>query len=291
MLADVFPDQSVLGGAPFNVARHLQAFGLHPLMISSIGNDAVGDALFNEMNHLNMDTAGIQFNMRYPTGQVKVTFENGGHSFEILADQAYDHINVAITSETVREAKPALAYLGTLAQRSMESRLAAEQFLKDCHCPVFLDINLRQPWYNEALIMAALATADIVKMNEDELTIVAAYLKYDHLNMRDQAQAIQKQFALKQLLITCGVEGSCLLTEQQQWLRVDAFDLGIPVVDTVGAGDAYAAVFLLGFLQQWESAVTLARASQFASAICTIRGAAPDVMAFYTPFLEAWDLQ
>lgn len=41
VLADIFPDATVLGGAPYNVARHLRAFQQHPVLISRVGNDAL----------------------------------------------------------------------------------------------------------------------------------------------------------------------------------------------------------------------------------------------------------
>ena len=49
VLYDCFPDgQAVLGGAPFNVAWHLQGFGLNPLFISRVGDDPLGH-LINQM--------------------------------------------------------------------------------------------------------------------------------------------------------------------------------------------------------------------------------------------------
>ena len=41
VLADIYPDATVLGGAPYNVARHLRAFQQHPILISRVGNDAL----------------------------------------------------------------------------------------------------------------------------------------------------------------------------------------------------------------------------------------------------------
>jgi fructokinase len=42
ILIDRFPEQEVLGGAPFNVTRHLQAFGCTPVLISRVGRDDAG---------------------------------------------------------------------------------------------------------------------------------------------------------------------------------------------------------------------------------------------------------
>jgi len=291
VLADVFPDQSVLGGAPFNVARHLQAFDLHPVLISRTGSDSLRDALLEEMVRLGMEVAGIQCDIECATGQVQVILENGSHHFDILPDQAYDHICAEATQEVLAAIRPRLAYFGTLAQRSVKSRLAAERFLQTCDCPVFLDINLRGPWYDKATITSSLNAADIVKLNEEELAVVAEVFGLDHLTHQAQAMALQQRFGLKQLVVTCGASGSWLLDEWQQVTQAAPARTGQPVADTVGAGDAYAAVFILGLLSQWDAPTTLQRASDYAAAICQVRGAAPASTAFHQPFRVAWNIE
>jgi fructokinase len=289
VLADVFPDCSVLGGAPFNVARHLRAFGLDPLLISRTGSDPLRDALLEEMVNLGMSTAGIQRDPERPTGQVQVILEDGNHRFEILPDQAYDHICAETTKQTLGENPPHLAYFGTLAQRSAKSRKAAGQFLQACGCPIFLDINLRIPWYDEATISTSLGAADIVKLNEYELATVAGMFGLDHLSPEAQAMVLLQRFDLKQLLVTCGASGSWLLDAQLQVYTASPAGPGQPVVDTVGAGDAFAAVFMLGLMHAWDAPATLQRASDYAAAICRVRGAVPASADFFVPFRQAWD--
>ncbi len=288
VLADVFPDQSVLGGAPFNVARHLQAFGMQAVMISRIGLDPIGDSLMDEMLRLEMETSGMQFDPHYPTGQVRVHIEANGHRFEILPDQAYDHINMAITHETLLSVRPTLAYFGTLALRSMESRLAAEQFLQDSHCQRFLDINLRAPWYTKEVLTFSLTQADIVKMNDEELQTVSAIFNLKG-TPQQQAISLKQQFNLTQLLVTCGASGSWLLDQHQQLVLAEPMQPPPNIVDTVGAGDAYCAVFMLGLVNEWDAQTTLQRATAFAAAMCSIRGAAVSG-DFYTPFKSAWNI-
>lgn len=157
VLADIFPDETVLGGAPFNVARHLQAFGLHPVMITRTGNDALYAQFLQEMQRLNMDISGLQVDAIYPTGQVNVKLTNDGHQFEILENQAYDHIHAGITHMVTMSLKPEMVYFGTLAQRSMPSRLALDKFLEDGKCPRFLDVNLRAPFYNKYTLKRSLS--------------------------------------------------------------------------------------------------------------------------------------
>lgn len=290
VLADVFPDQSVLGGAPFNVARHLQAFGLHPVMISRTGNDALRDDLLREMDRLGMDTLGIQCDPAYPTGQVQVHMENGSHRFEILPDQAYDHIHAGITHMMIMSLRPELVYFGTLAQRNMQSRLALDKFIADSKCPRFLDINLRSPWYNKHIVRRSLLRSDIVKMNEEELEIIATYFKIDGRTPLLKAEALLDQFELDCLLVTCGERGAWLIDHRHEVFSAPPAGDGQTVVDTVGAGDAFSAVFIMGLLLQWELPLAMQRSNQFAAALCGIRGGAPQNQDFYQPFKQEWHL-
>lgn len=291
VLADVFPDQSVLGGAPFNVARHLRAFGLHPVLISRTGGDALREELLQAMTQLGMEPSGIQRDADRPTGQVRVVLDHGSHQFDILPDQAYDHICAEATDQIVTATQPRLAYFGTLAQRSAQSRLAVARFVERCECPLFLDVNLRAPWYDETIIADSLAAADIVKLNEDELALIAGMFGLADEPPEAQARALQQRFALHQLLVTCGAAGSWLLDAWQQVTRVAPITLGPAVVDTVGAGDAYAAVFMLGLLRQWDVPTTLQRASAYAAAVCGVRGAAPPAAAVLQALRRDWQLE
>lgn len=290
VLADIFPDQSVLGGAPFNVARHLQAFGLHPVMISRTGNDLLREELLREMGRLGMDTLGIQCDQKHPTGQVQVQMENGNHRFTILPDQAYDHIHAGMAHMITMSIKPELVYFGTLAQRSMPSRLALDKFLSDSKCPHFFDINLRSPWYNKHTVQRSLMCSDIVKMNEDELEIVASYFKINAPTPLLKAKSLLDQFDLKYLLVTCGEHGAWLINQQHETYNAEPAAGAHTIVDTVGAGDAFSAAIIVGLLHDWAMPVAMQRANQLAAAICGIRGGAPQQHDFYIPFKQAWNL-
>ncbi|NNM83413.1 MAG: carbohydrate kinase, partial [Burkholderiales bacterium] len=147
VLADRFPDGDVLGGAPFNVARHLKAFGLNPVLITRVGNDELKDELMRRMVDCGMETLGVQIDPEHPTGQVLVHFEDGKHRFEIAPDQAYDHIHAGMAERASLSIQPDLVYFGTLAQRNKVSRRALCNLLR-CDAPRMLDLNLREPWYN-----------------------------------------------------------------------------------------------------------------------------------------------
>ncbi|MCB5190825.1 carbohydrate kinase [Methylobacillus arboreus] len=290
VLADIFPDGSVLGGAPFNVARHLHAFGLHPVMITRIGQDDLGRELLEEMQHLGMDTTGVQVDPVNPTGQVKVHMSDKGHHFEILPGQAYDYIHAGVTHMVTMATKPDLVYFGTLAQRNMESRLAVDNFLNYGTSPRFLDINLRDPWFDKHTVRRSLLRADIVKLNNEELETLVKILRLPGRTPHEHAAALIKRFNLDLLLVTEGERGGWLMDDTGHASTVEGTEPPKTFVDTVGAGDAFASAFILGILKGWPADVTLARANQFAAALCGIRGAAPGSADFYTPYKKEWQL-
>jgi fructokinase len=290
VLADVFPDRTVLGGAPFNVACHLKAFGLHPVMITRLGKDALGEEVMHAMTQKGLDTLGVQFDTHHPTGQVHVHIEEGGHRFEILPQQAYDFIQPDGVQATLLSVDPALVYFGTLAQRHPVSRQALHMLLQTSAAPKFLDINLRSPWYDQDTLLHSFQFADSVKLNEAELSELAGTFALPGDEPHDQARMLIDRFDLEQVLVTCGEAGAWQTDRAGKLVEV-----GIPsplahLVDTVGAGDGFASVSMLGTLCGWPVARTLERANDFAAAICGIRGAIPDQADFHERFRKEWKL-
>lgn len=290
VLIDAFPDRLVLGGAPFNVACHLRVFGLRPILVTRTGNDEFRYILLSAMSRFDMETVGVQCDPVHPTGRVRVKITAQGHSFEIIPDQAYDFIHPTITRMVTLSAQPELVYFGTLAQRNKTSRRALGTLLKSTAAPRMLDINLRKPWYDLNTLKRSLAHADIVKVNEEELAILAGMLRLQEKDERSAAAALLHQYGLECLIVTCGENGAWLLNRDDTEMQADSGGTGARIVDTVGAGDAFSAVFIVGALRGWPIDLTLARANVFAAAMCRQRGAIPESPDFYLPFLRDWQL-
>jgi len=290
ILADVFPDRAVLGGAPFNVARHLAAFGQRPLMLSRLGDDALGVRALGSMEDRGMDISGVQIDPKLPTGRVQVHIDNGGHRFEILPRQAYDLIDPASAAVAAKAATPGLIYFGTLSQRHHVSRQALALVLQNSSAPRFLDINLRQPWYDEDTVRLSLQNASIVKLNDEELRTLADMFKAGAGLAQAQGAQLKRMFDIKRLIVTCGEDGAWQLDGNNDLSIASPGKEPSRIVDTVGAGDAFSAACILGMLLCWPETTALKRASDFAAAICEIRGAVPEVQEFYQPFFKEWTL-
>lgn len=280
VLFDHFPDGArVLGGAPFNVAWHLQAFGCAPHFISRVGNDAEGSQVREAMHEWGMDCSGLQTDHQHPTGRVEVTFDNGEPAYDIVHPAAYDAIALAT------QAPCRLLYHGSLAVRASDSREALDQLLAAGPRTVFLDVNLRPPWWHADTLHELLHSADWVKLNGDELHLLST----DAADEADRATAFVRRYGLRGLVLTHGARGAQVVTATAAGPVVTPA-AGGEVVDTVGAGDAFASVVILGLLHDWPLPLTLQRAQQFASRIVRQRGATVSDPTFYAPFVQEWNL-
>lgn len=282
-LFDCFPDGTeVLGGAPFNVAWHLAAFGAGPVFLSRVGQDDLGERIDAAMREHGMTTLGLQQDPVHPTGTVQVRLADGEPSYEIVAERAYDYIDAALLPPLPERA---LLYHGSLALRQQGSANALRVLRGRLDPAVFLDVNLRDPWWQKEQLIELLEAATWVKLNADELELLAP----SGDDPETRARHLRERYALDVVFATLGARGAFALGADESLSRVaPAGD--IPVVDAVGAGDGFASVLILGLLRRWPLQQTLDRAQAFASAIVGRRGATVREPAFYQPFLLAWGL-
>ena len=134
-----------------------------------------------------------------------------------------------------------------------------------------------------------IAQADILKLNGDELNHISGLLRLGKTDETKQAIALKEQFDLKTILITKGEAGAWMLDEEGSLTSASPGGT-VQIVDTVGAGDAFASIFILGLFMKWTAEQTLMRADRFARAICGIRGGIPQDDAFYDIFRTEWNL-
>lgn len=284
VLFDCFPDgKRVLGGAPFNVAWHCAAFGLRPLFISRIGEDAMGREIETAMREWGMDTTGVQHDGAHPTGVVKVSFNQGEPAYDIVEGSAWDYIDTDALPEHL---SCGALYHGSLALRSATSARALASLRTRCTGPRFVDINLRAPWWAQAALRGLIDKADWLKLNEDELT----ELLPGETSTGTRIERLMKEAGLQGLILTQGARGAMAVGADGQGQHVAPRD-ALKVVDTVGAGDAFSAVALLAQYHGWSLRDLLERAQEFAAAVVGLRGATTRERSFYRPFIEAWGLE
>jgi len=281
VLFDCFPDgKKTLGGAPFNVAWHLQAFNAHPLLISRVGNDTEGGQILLAMKEWGMQAAGIQRDQFHPTGRVEVSFNQGEPEYDIVENSAWDFIDVKQLPEV---SEGFLLYHGSLAQRSQQSQDTLTKLQQQNSAECFVDVNLRPPWIKPELISALTNDAKWLKVNEQELD------SFSNLDPEKGETIFSENNNLELVLITRGSNGAQLITKSGFQFHTHP-ESDVSVVDTVGAGDAFSSIFLLGLLNKWPFEVIMQRASEFASAVVAIRGAVSSDGNFYQKFIDSWGL-
>jgi fructokinase len=282
VLFDCFEDgRRVLGGAPFNVAWHLQAFGLDPLLISRVGNDPMGREIRDTILHWGMNTAGLQLDSVCPSGEVKVTLQAGQPSFDILADRAYDHIDAG----AIPPLAPSLIYHGSLALRQPESAAALSRVLQRYQAPVFMDVNLRSPWWTKEQIINLLDQSRWVKVNDVELETLVE----EPGSLEQKAVTLIERHDLIWLIVTLGAKGAFSLDHAGTLLETRP-PTETTVVDTVGAGDAFASVCIVGLLREWPQPLIIERAQQFGALLVGQRGATINDPGFYQSLIREWQL-
>lgn len=284
VLFDHFPDgTAVLGGAPFNVAWHLHAFGLKPLMISRIGDDELGRKVEHAMLDWGMDCSGMQVDLDHPTGTVEVQFNDGEPGYDIVDGVAYDYIDAAKLPELHGQW---LLYHGSLALRHAVSANALVRLKQSCTSARMVDINLRSPWWKREEILSLIEGADWVKLNDDELAEI-----YPQQHDQDERVAHLSAAVSGAIVLTGGESGATSISAVDAGACTVVPEKASRVVDTVGAGDAFCSVFLAGQLLAWSLELTMQRAQAFASAVVGIRGATTVEREFYAQFTREWGIK
>ena len=295
-LVDDFSTEQVVGGAPFNVARHLAAFMAPQLMLTRIGNDRPGQSVRAEFERFAMSEAGLQCDAIEETGRVLVERSARGHRFTILPNQAYDFIDRSQALAALESAQPGIFYFGTLAQRHERSRATLLALLGATSALRYLDLNLRDGQVDERVVTRSLQEANIAKVNEEELQAMFGWyfqIKPDDPPMtadevHASCQALLQMFSLDALIVTLGHRGSVYFGSDGGVLMHRDNPAPPYVIDTVGAGDAFSAIFLLGKMRGWPLELSLARANEFAGAICALPGAVPRDLGFYDGWMRKW---
>ncbi len=296
VLFDCFADsEPVLGGAPFNVAWHLQGFGESPCLISAVGDDDFGKRIRDAMSQWGMVTEGLQTCKNRATGVVNITLDNGEPTYDIREQVAYDYIELSQSKINALQSN-SYFYHGSLAVRHKVSRNTLQRIHRAKPFTYFIDVNLRSPWWSKDQVLQSINCAFCVKLNLDELKLLSGF-SGDFLWAEDHPETdwvrIAKEFKvihnIVNLVVTRGEYGASLLDAGGDILGVST-QPHAPLTDTVGAGDAFTSVMLLGFIRNWDLQIAMERAKDFANYIITQRGALCTDGSTYRDFRKLWSI-
>jgi fructokinase len=284
ILWDVLPSGEVIGGAPFNVAAHAVRCGLAAAIFSRVGTDARGARAHSAILRLGVDDRWVQTDSTRPTGRVDVSLDaNGQPSYSIARDVAWDAIESATEHAAEQLAASGFSALvcGTLAQRSLGSRRALHHLrLRLPNVPVFYDVNLRGEETPMEIVRATLSGVTIVKLNHEEAAVLSDALWKEQVETEELFRRLQAAYGLKILICTRGARGSTVVSDEG---RVDVPSAPVSVVSAVGAGDAFSAAFLAGWLRGKSLASAVENANLLGGYVASQRETIPE----YPPALLA----
>jgi len=274
ILWDRFPDAARLGGAPLNFAAQLLRLGHTPRLVSAVGVDAAGDEAARIIRGLGLDVTWLQSTTRFSTGAATVGAGPAGEPlFTIERPAAYDALELSDAEiEQISRWKPTWLYYGTLFSSCINGKRTLDLLLKQLpEATRFYDLNLRPGFDDPSLVSDLLREAQVVKLNEEELTVVCR-----HTGLPPSLDGFclegRRRFGWQAVAITLGARGCALLAGDD---FVEAPGVPVTVVDTVGAGDAFAAAFLHGLASKWPVATIADFANRAGAAVAAIQGAIP----------------
>lgn len=274
ILWDILPEGKKPGGAPANFAYHISRFGLPGLLVSAVGDDCLGNELIQALT-----AKGLRHHIAkvpYPTGSVQVEIDQDGiPRYDIKTNVAWD--NIPLTPRLVDMARHTRAIcFGTLAQRDETSRCTIDAFLdampRNTGSLVVFDANLRQDHYNEKILRDSIRRCNILKINDQELATISRIFGYTAITPEERCQSLLSEYDLETLILTCGTDGSYILTPHDiSYLPTPQTD----VADTVGAGDSFTAAFTASILKGKNIHEAHNLAVRTAAFVCTQQGAMP----------------
>ena len=273
VLWDRLPDGDYPGGAPMNVAYHLTKFGCTAWLVSSVGDDSLGEALLRHLQDWGLRCDFIDVDDARPTGVVNVTLDNGSPSYEIVEGVAWDQVVVSDELTATCRTADAVVY-GSLAMRGQHNRSSLAHLLDQAPSSLkVFDVNLRPPYDDHDLIWQLARRADLVKLNDEEIGKMLG--RDDAIDDLEQgAREIARLASCDRVCVTAGPDGAGLL-DHGTWYWTTGEE--VVVSDTVGAGDAFLAALVAGLIKTPDMPEKiLARASRLAGFVASQKGATPD---------------
>lgn len=271
ILWDMLPQGRQLGGAPANFAYHVSKLGMQGVVVSAIGNDALGDEIMSFLEDKNLDLHLMR--VENPTGVVNIELNNVGiPMYNIVENVAWDSIPFTSELEVLVQNTKAVCF-GSLAQRNEVSRNTIRRFIESLpqQCLKVFDVNLRQQYYSREIIEWSMMHGDVLKLNDEEIVELKRIWAMEEITDASFCAELQCRYDIKIVILTCGTVGSYVYSKDgavsfQETPTVD-------VVDTVGAGDSFTAAFVVSLLNGDTITEAHSEATAVAAATCTHSGA------------------
>lgn len=274
LLWDLFPTGEQLGGAPANFAYITSLLGDEGIPASRLGQDSLGANAIHRLGELDLSTEFIQKDADHPTGTVQVEVDRAGQPrFEISESVAWDFLEWTPQWQKLAQQADAVCF-GSLAQRSEQSRATIRRFLMALrkNAVRVFDVNLRQNFYTTQVLAESMKFATVVKLNHEELPKIMRIFELEHRSEEHSARQLLSSPEVKLVCVTRGNGGSLLVSADE---RSEHPGFKVKVADTVGAGDAFTAALVHGYLRGTPLAQINETANRVGAWVASQSGATP----------------
>lgn len=276
VLWDIVEGKEFLGGAPLNFSVTCQRLGNFVALLTGVGNDELGRKALEQMNSLGLNTDFVQTIRDAPTGTAQVTLDKSGSAtFQIGRPAAFDGLDVnSGLMQRCQAALPDWIYFGSLANAHPPNEALLHRLVEQLQ-PVkcFYDMNLRDGHWNLSLIERLSALATVIKLNDEEAKrLFDVKFGTQPYTLERFCQHWSEAFGVQLICVTMGSAG-CALYSDSSFETFEGYS--VDVVDTVGAGDAFAAGLLYGLDLGWSPRRVASFANALGAMIASQRGATP----------------
>lgn len=276
LIWDLLPSGKQLGGATTNFAYISGLLGNSPIVASRVGNDELGREARAVLSRLNINTDHLQLDDTHPTGTVGIRLDDLGEAhYSMNENSAWDYLDWTESWNELSKRVDIVCY-GTMAQRQPQSRETIIRFIENTRPEALriFDVNLRHAFFSAEMLARSLALATIVKLNSGELTTISRMLGLYAGDDAFLTRQMLRKFEIELIAITRGSKGSMLITKDNE---IDHPGFEVDVIDTIGAGDAFAATFAHYYRRGADLRIISEAANRLGSWVASQCGATPEV--------------
>ena len=248
----VFP-----GGNALNTAIALRRMGEQVAIAGSVGDDALGRLLLNQLQSLGLDVQGVR---REPQGQTASTFilriqgedRRYIHALGVAAEFNGEHVSIDLLPDNGIVLIGGYLKLGAWNDDALANLLYQA---RQRNCRIVFNVCIAQgSGVDPSRCLRLLEHVDVFVPNEDEARAITG-----ETNLASQAKALRRAGA-RTVVITRGQQG-LYADDGVQTVEMGVFR--VPVIDPSGCGDCFTAGLVAAQARDWE----MVRILTFASAV------------------------
>lgn len=260
-----------VGGCPTNISVGARRLGLRSVLLTAVGDDLVGDFVLHFLEREGVETRFIPRKRGRRTSAVLLGVEPPDR-FPLVyyrdncADLELD-IDDVLAAPIPESGVLLISGTGLSREPSRSATLFAAERARAHGVRVVLDLDFRPTLWHDVraygvTIRLALSLVDIVLGTANEVKAAAladaATVRIEHAQVSESRVTGELEGAIREVLergpqvlvVKRGAEGATVHLAGGEVIVAPAFP--VEVLNVLGAGDAFAAGFLYGYLKGWD---------------------------------------